>query len=274
MAHPQKLLGACRLMGGIDGDFDGHAHVFRADLPMAEGRRYTPDDHAALSRYASLLKASSLDGAILVQPSFLGNDNSFLENALVEAAAYDGMTFRGVAVLDPASPPDLDRLCEIGMIGIRLNVIGEPDERLKSLDRWDGLLRRIDRLGWHVELHCEGERLPPLLTWVLGRSASVVVDHFGLPDAGSPSDCPGQRAILDAPRGRVMVKASAPYRVFPSLTTAEAAERCSAILQRFHDHLGSGQLLWGSDWPWTRFERAHSFDELLIWRKRWLDRLG
>lgn len=265
-----KFAGANSLMGGIEGDFDGHAHVFRADLPMTVGRRYTPDYQATLVDYVALLKQAGLHGAILVQPSFLGTDNAYLFDALAEAAAYDGMTFRGVAVLDPRRPPDLDRLKEAGFIGVRLNVVGEASQTFESLDQWDDLLRLIDRIGWHVELHCEGPRLAPLLTKALDRCATVVIDHFGLPEAKSPSDCPGQKAILTAPKGRVLVKASAPYRVFPNMASMAAANNCLPFFKRLYDHLGPDQLLWGSDWPWTRFESAHHYGDVITWKKRWL----
>ena len=270
MKDLRKLAGANRLMGDIEGDFDGHAHVFRADLPMAASRRYSPKEDATLIDFIGLLRRAGLDGAILIQPSFLGADNTYLFDALFEAATYEGMTFRGVAVLDPDRLPNLGRLKEAGFIGVRLNVVGEQGRAFEKLTLSDDLLRRIDRMGWHLELHCEGAYLAPLLAGALDRCATVVVDHFGLPEAGSRSDCPGQKAILAAPRGRVFVKASAPYRVFPDMTSKAAADHCLAILKRLHDHLGPDQLLWGSDWPWTRFEAAHSYSDLMAWKGHWL----
>ena len=80
-----RFSGANELMGIFNGDFDGHAHVFQAGLPLEPDRRYTPDYTASLKVYLRLLQQNGLDGGLLVQPSFLGTDNAFLLSAL-EAA--------------------------------------------------------------------------------------------------------------------------------------------------------------------------------------------
>lgn len=41
-----QLNGAGALLGDMTGRFDGHAHVFRRDLPMTQTRRYTPRSQA------------------------------------------------------------------------------------------------------------------------------------------------------------------------------------------------------------------------------------
>ena len=260
-----KLDGAKRLMGSREGRFDGHAHVFHAGLPMAAQRRYTPTYDAGLEDYIALLTKHGLDGALLVQPSFLGIDNSFLVNSLRTARRHGALTFRGVVMLDPAMSHDqIARLSAEGIVGMRLNLVGGA-ARGFDIDPWDGLLRRIDAAGWHIEIHCEGPFLPPLLKELLARCETVVVDHFGLPDQTAPLRCPGHRALFEAPPGRVVVKASAPYRVFPHVPTARAIERCSSILASFSNHFDPGQLAWGSDWPWTRFEARHTYEELIRW---------
>lgn len=263
--------GANRLMGGCEGRFDGHAHVFRRDLPLAPHRRYTPQADAPLEDYVGLLRKCGLDGGILVQPSFLGSDNSFLFDALRHAARVQDMTFRGVVVFDPSNEvwhADLETAKQIGIIGMRLNLVGVPDHAL-DLGPWREILEAVSRRDWHVELHCEGSRLSGLVEQLLAREVTVVVDHFGLPCAGSYRDCPGHRAILAAPPGRVFVKASAPYRVFPGLASSEAAHRCWPIYQDLLNALGPEHLLWGSDWPWTRFENRHAFAEVWGWQSAW-----
>lgn len=255
------------LMAGLEGRFDGHAHVFRADLPMTTPRRYTPDYDAELSNYAALLRANGLDGGLLVQPSFLGTDNSFLLAAL-DAAPSD-LTFRGVVMLDPgATIEEIHALTKTGITGLRLNLVDGGVQEF-DIDLWDGLLRRIDADGWHVELHCEGALLPPLLKALLARCATVAIDHFGLPDPSAPLDCPGHRAIVRAPPERVVIKTSAPYRVFPGVDSDMAAKHCNALYRNLFDHLGPSQLIWGSDWPWTRYERRHVYLRCLEWSREW-----
>ena len=184
---------------------------------------------------------------------------------LVEAQKTPDVTLRGVAMLDPATSVDeIMRLSDAGIVGMRLNLIG-GGARDFDVAPWDGLLRQIDKAGWHVEVHCEGAFLPPLLEVLLSRCEKVVVDHFGLPNANAPLDCSGLSAITNAPAGRVFVKISAPYRVFPALPVADAAHRSAPILNRLIESIGEDQLVWGSDWPWTRFEDRHSYGAALGW---------
>lgn len=268
-----RLSGANVLMGDIEGRFDGHAHVFRAALPMASDRRYTPKYDAPINYYVDLLRGADLDGAILAQPSFLGTDNSYLIDVLFTASVVERLKLRGVAVLDPAATTqDLIRLSGAGYIGARLNLVGKPAPL--DLDLWSPLIRRIDALGWHVEVNCEGSKLAPVLRFLQDRCARIVVDHFGLPRTGEPLNCPGQEAILAAQPGRVFVKASAPYRVFPELRSDAAAERCVPIFHRLFNHLGPERLLWGSDWPWTQYESEKDFATACAWEALWLEGLG
>lgn len=253
--------GVNRLMGGQCGRFDGHAHVFHTGLPMIAGRRYTPDRDALPGDLAGLLRQHGLDGAILVQPSFLGTDNGFL----LETLAIRAPIFRGVVMLDPdTSAAEIAELTTRGVIGMRLNLVGGFAQGF-DVALWDGLLRRIDDAGWHVELHCEGPMLPPVLEALLGRCRTVVIDHLGLPDAAAPLDCVGHRAIIGAQARRVMVKVSGPYRVFPQISSQEAEVRCRPILDSLSDALGTESLIAGSDWPWTRFEGRHRYADTLAW---------
>jgi len=94
------LTGANRLMQQQKGRFDGHAHVFRRDLSMVENRRYTPEYHAEMEDYLIHLQANDLDGALLVQPSFLGTDNSYLLSVPVKTGNDKGLLYCGTAMLE------------------------------------------------------------------------------------------------------------------------------------------------------------------------------
>ena len=96
-----RLTGANKLMNIADGRFDGHAHVFDTSLRLTASRRYSPTHNALPQYYFDLLQTHGLDGGILVQPSFLGTNNSYLLNVLHEASLADELTMRGVIVVDP-----------------------------------------------------------------------------------------------------------------------------------------------------------------------------
>src|SRR5690606_31381878 len=145
----------------------------------------------------------------LVQPSFLGTDNSHMLDALRAAPAR----LRGVAVVEPGiAPTALQALADSGVVGIRLNLIGLPVPEL-GLPVWQTLLARVNALGWHVEVHLPASRLPDILPGLLAAQCRVVVDHFGRPDPARGVSDPGFQYLLrQGDSGRVWVKLSAPYR--------------------------------------------------------------
>ena len=229
---------------------DAHAHVFRRDLPMVAGRRYTPDYDATLTDLFSHLDANRLDQAVLVQPSFLGTDNSYLLEAIAAASGR----LRGIAMVAPdVTDHQLDELALGGVVGVRFNLVGVPMPELRST-AWTSLLRRVVGLGWHVELHREARDLHLLIESALHEGARVVVDHYGRPDPAFGSADVNLNALMAfASSRRVWVKLSAPYRC---TSNPEEFEREAAL--RFANAFGADRLLWGSDWPHTQCEAKAS----------------
>ena len=237
---------------------------------MDVGRRYSPTADAPLSTYRALLEDHGLGGGVLVQPSFLGTDNSYLLSALVEARAWrEGPQIWGVVVVPPETPRGvLDSMKSAGVVGVRLNLVGRPAPEF-SASVWTRFFGRVNSLGWHVAVHVEGNRLADILRVLLDRCERVVVDHFGLPDAGAPRSCPGFRALLAAPPGRLWIKTTAPSRIFKDLSNEAAAARCGELFQALAECLGTDALLWGSDWPWTQHASGQSFADTLDWLDAW-----
>lgn len=235
---------------------DTHAHVFERGLPLAGARRYAPTYDAPLSAYLAQLDAHGVSHGVLIQPSFLGVDNSYLLAALKQAP----QRLRGVAVIDPAAPETLlTQMNAEGIVGIRLNLIGAADPQLKS-PVWQAALTRLHALGWHVELHVEARRLPALLQPLLDAQVNVVVDHFGRPDPALGVDDPGFAALLAAGRSRrVWVKISGAYR---NGANGRGEAIAQAAMPRLKDALGLDRLVWGSDWPHTQFESQINYDKM------------
>ncbi|MBK4735107.1 amidohydrolase family protein [Noviherbaspirillum pedocola] len=228
---------------------DTHAHIFQRGLPLASVRRYAPDYDALLVDYLGMLDAHGIARGVLVQPSFLGIDNSYLLAGLAAAPAR----LRGIAVVAPdVDAGELVRLDAAGVVGLRLNLVGGaalPDLRSPP---WRALLRSAVDLGWHVEVHREARDLPLLLAPLLEAGVNVVVDHFGRPDPAKGVDDSGFRALLEAGASRrVWVKLSAVYRNGANGVGERIARDAMPLLRRA---FGPERLLWGSDWPHTRFE--------------------
>ncbi len=241
---------------------DNHAHVFKRGLKLAPSVRYAPDYDATPEDYIKLLDANGISSAVLIQPSFLGTDNSYM----LDARKTYPSRFQCVAVVDPGiSAVELEALDAAGVVGVRLNLIGQPDPQLAS-PAWHRHLAHLAALDWHVEIQAEGRRWPDLLSPLLDAGVNVVADHFGKPDPKAGVNDPGFRRILEAGRtGRLYLKLSGPYRNGPD---GDAIARTAIPLLRAH--LGLDHLVWGSDWPNTGFEGKEPYAAMLANLATWL----
>ncbi|QIG93087.1 MULTISPECIES: amidohydrolase family protein [unclassified Bradyrhizobium] len=240
---------------------DTHAHVFHRGLKLAPGRRYAPDYDAPLDLYLQQLDQNGITNGVLVQPSFLGTDNSYL----VECLKATNGRLHGIAVVDPGVAADeLRALDRAGVVGIRLNLVGQQLPDLTSSD-WTALLAQIRTLDWQIEIQRNASDLAMFAPTLLDQGVKVVLDHFALPDPKLGIDDPGFQSVLKLGATRnVWVKISAPYR---NGAAGEAfAKQAYPLLRRAY---GVDRLLWGSDWPHTQFEATQSYAK----NRKFLDEL-
>ena len=243
---------------------DCHAHVFLRSLPMPDRRRAPSGYDAPLSAYLAQLDAHGQSHGVLVQPSFLGTDNSFLLDSL----AQQRQRLRGIAVVGTDIDSDeLARLAHGGVVGLRLNLIGLPSPDFHSR-AWQRLLQALQRLDWQVEVHQEAARLQPVLDPLVGAGVRVVVDHFGRPDARQGVDDPGFRYLLGLGESRrVWVKLSGAYR-----NGAHGAGESTGLqaVPLLKSAFGLDRLVWGSDWPHTLFESSQRYGLQTALLEQWL----
>lgn len=233
---------------------DAHAHVFERGLGLASVRRYAPEYDATLADYLTQLEENGLSHGVLVQPSFLGTDNSYLLAALQQAPER----LRGVVVVErDIAFGELQRMAALGVAGVRLNLMGQPLPDFAEA-AWQTFFQHLRQLDWHVELHRQLEDLPALVQPLLALGCKVVVDHFGRPDAGLGVEQPAFTRLLELGKsGRLWIKVSGIYRLggTPAQNLHFAEKALSLMLQS----LGPDRLLWGSDWPHTQHEQAVNF---------------
>jgi len=230
---------------------DTHAHVFRQDLPLADGRRYSPDYDATVDEYLAHLDRCGLSHGVLVQPSFLGTDNDYLLQALRRYPER----LRGTAVVEPTvSKDELDLLAEAGVVGVRLNLIGKKLENYASAE-WQAFFAELAQRDWSVEIQRDMEDLDQVLPPILESGVAVIVDHFGLPNGEIDPVNAHHRMLLSLlPGENIWIKLSATYRSRSTVTQALRS------IERLRDAYGhSDRLLWGSDWPHTRFETQTTY---------------
>ncbi|MET4232822.1 amidohydrolase family protein [Bradyrhizobium sp. 482_C4_N1_1] len=230
---------------------DTHAHVFHRGLKLAPGRRYAPDYDAPLALYLEQLDRNGMSNGVLVQPSFLGTDNSYL----VESLKTSGGRLRGIAVVDPSVTADeLRALDRAGVVGIRLNLVGQPLPDLAA-GEWKALLGHVKSMGWQVELQRNASDLALLAPQLLDHGVTVVLDHYALPDPKLGVADPGFQSVLKLGATRnVWVKISAPYR--NGASGESFAKEAYPLLRKAY---GLDRLLWGSDWPHTQFEASQAY---------------
>ena len=234
---------------------DCHAHVFLRDLPMPDRRRAPSGYDATPEDYLRILDANAITHGVLVQPSFLGTDNSYLVAALRK---YPNR-LRGIAVVAPnISGEQLDILQDAGVVGIRLNLIGLPTPDFSSTT-WAQLLKELRQRKWQVEVHQLARELRPVLDPLLAADLNVVVDHFGRPDAKLGVDDPGFQSLLAlGPTRRVWVKLSGAYR---NGINGQGEMTAKAAMPQLRSAFGLDQLIWASDWPHTLFETTIKYSE-------------
>ncbi|UEM09666.1 amidohydrolase family protein [Bradyrhizobium barranii subsp. barranii] len=230
---------------------DTHAHVFHRGLKLAPGRRYAPDYDAPLALYLEQLDRNGMSNGVLVQPSFLGTDNSYL----VESLKTSGGRLRGIAVVDPSVTADeLRALDRAGVVGIRLNLVGQSLPDLAA-GEWKALLGNVKSMGWQVELQRNASDLALLAPQLLDHGVTVVLDHYALPDPKLGVADPGFQSVLKLGATRnVWVKISAPYR--NGASGESFAKEAYPLLRKAY---GLDRLLWGSDWPHTQFEASQTY---------------
>lgn len=228
---------------------DSHFHLFSPGQACPDAR-YVPAYDADFQTWWAAANAVGVGRGVLVQPSFLGTDNSRLCAELREHAD----TLRGIAVIDPAWTADrLRQLQACGVRGIRLNLSGASHE----LDAWSHARAVWDAmfvLGWHVELHTDVGALPRVLPR-LPDGMPLVIDHMGKPAAACASDPTIAMLKARAQRSPVHVKLSGAYRL--------QGTDAGAVARLLRDELGPRTLLWGSDWPCTNHEALADYPRLL-----------
>jgi predicted TIM-barrel fold metal-dependent hydrolase len=235
---------------------DSHFHLFAAGEARA-GARYVPAYGAAFESWCEAAGSVGVGRGVLVQPSFLGTDNTRLCAELRQHADV----LCGIAVIDPAwTAEQMRHLASCGVRGIRLNLSGVSHE----LGAWSGATAVWDQiflLGWHVELHTDVGGLPYVLRQLPG-GMPLVVDHMAKPAAASASDATIAMLKTRARQSPVHVKLSGAYRL-----QGQGAGMVAKVLR---DELGPQSLLWGSDWPCTNHEALADYPRLLAAAYDWV----
>ena len=245
---------------------DTHAHVFSHQATFLPTARYRPDYTVTIEDYIQQLDKHGFNQGVLIQPSFLGTDNSYMLAAL---SAYPNR-LKGVAVLgNQTDTATLRALEQQGIVGIRLNLFGLPCPDL-TLPEWHSFLTRLAAIHWQIEIHAPTAYLVQLLPMLKPYAIDMVIDHFGRFDGDKGVDDPDYQTLLTLLNpAQHWVKVSGYYRL-GSNTLSESSLIGKTGKQNATEAFASlvqcgmqNRLVWGSDWPHTQNEREMSFDKAL-----------
>ncbi|MBI4081697.1 MAG: amidohydrolase family protein [Candidatus Lambdaproteobacteria bacterium] len=240
---------------------DTHIHLWTADCTLTPDRAYTPEVWSSAEDFIAVLDAHQMTHGIVVQPSILGTDNSYMMRSLRK---YPNR-LRGIAVI----PPDLSeaKLAELdgaGVVGIRLNVLTTPGKENVLSPQWKKMYARLAELKWVVTYNANGPTAVALLDTLRKLDLDVVADHFGKVDPKQGLKDESFQALLKGGRrGRTWVKLDPGN----SLLRVDMRPYVDAL----KDALGPERLTWGSNWPWPRYHFTVNYRQHLDLLEQWFD---
>lgn len=242
---------------------DTHAHVIDRSIPFEDTSRHQQITYdATLEQYLGQLDAHGISYGVLTQGSVHRDNNTFLVNTVSENLDR----LRGTATLYPnATRSHVALLRDSGIVGIRYNWIQVPVLPDLHSEEWVTLLKLFADFDLHVEIQLEGQRWPGVLAALKELNLKVVADHFGRPDPVLGLSCPGYQALRDTLNdGRTWVKLSAAYRL--------GSDHAKAYADGYLQAGGPAALVWGSDWPWHKFESQVSMERCLADFEYWIEK--
>jgi predicted TIM-barrel fold metal-dependent hydrolase len=239
---------------------DTHAHVMRRDAPLAPQRHSKPPRDVSVEEYLGVLDYHGISHGVLTAPSFYGDDNTLLLDALDRASGR----LRGTAIVEPdIDIAQLSAMQQRGVVGVRLNWIRRDKIPDVTSPPYGRLFRNLKALDWHVEIFLEGPLLASVLAAVRRAGVKVVLDHFAAPDPNLRVACAGfQEALRGVAAGDTWVKLSAPYR----LGGVDPQPYVDALLNAG----GPRQLVWASDWPFVSHENEVTYANCVDWLQAWV----
>lgn len=229
---------------------DSHLHLWVNDpdnFPWHPIGGYVPEFNAPFSQFETTMEKNGIDGAVLVQPTPYGWDNTYL----LQCKKVDPERFKAVVLVDPlseASPLKLNQLIEQGADGLRINLHLEPLSNWKN-QHFHNLLKQCVSLNCPVCLQLAPNYFPLLIELCQEYPINFVLDHLGRPDPGSsPQDEPFKQLLSFSKYPNVYVKLSG-MNYYSNLSAPYIDTW--PLIQAVKTSFGADHCLWGSDYPFV-----------------------
>src|SRR5262245_25754555 len=241
-------------------DCDCHMHIYDSRFPVAPNATLRPPD-ALVADYRMLQKRIGTTRNVVVTPSTYGTDN----RVTLEAIGQIGATARGVAVVDTSvSDAELRRMNDLGIRGIRFNLV---QAGATTAEMVEPLSKRVNDLGWHVQIHMKGEQIAGIEDLLLRVPSAIVFDHLGRLSQPNALDSPGFKTISKLiDKGKTWVKLSGAYQ---DSKVGPPSYSDTVPVVRAYIKAAPQRVVWASDWPHpTEKEKPNDailFDLLAEW---------
>lgn len=244
---------------------DCHMHIYDAERfpPSRPGSRMQTS--AAVPEYRLHQQRIGTTRTVVVTPAVYFTDN----RVTLDAISQLGDNARGVAVVHPTvTDAELKALAAGGIRGIRFTQF-DPATAVTTLDMIAPLSKRVNDLGWHVQIHMRGDQIVAAADLWPRLPSAIVFDHLGRLPHPAGIDHPAFaiiRGLID--KGRTWVKLSGAY--LDTKVGAPSYADATKVAQAFVN-AAPERLVWGSDWPHPTEASAHKpndavlFDLLAEW---------
>jgi predicted TIM-barrel fold metal-dependent hydrolase len=247
---------------------DSHAHVFdpvRFPLRDTGGHMPAPHECGTPMQFLTVLDAHRMTHGLLVNPQAgYATDN----RCMLDAIAESGGRLKGIALIDhDITDQQLHALKDGGVVGARFNLLFAHATSIRG-EAGALLLARIGELGWFAQIYFRGDGLLDALPVLRDSGVRIVVDHLGAPDTDRDVAQPGFQALLELGRsGNAAVKLSGAFRSSKHpWPHADLDPFVAALIDAFTPD----NCVWGSDWPFVRFEQRTDYGPQLMLLERWL----
>lgn len=219
---------------------DCHMHIYDAKYPADPKATLKPAD-ALVADYKLLQKRIGTSRNVVVTPSTYGTDN----RVTLDAIAQIGPTARGVAVVDATvTDAELKRLDGLGIRGIRFNLVQAGATTAEMIEP---LSRRVNDLGWHIQIHMKGEQIAGIEDLLLRVPSPIVFDHLGRLAQPDALENPGFKTISKLiDKGRTWVKLSGAYQ---DTKVGPPTYSDTVSVARAYIKAAPERMVWASDWP-------------------------
>src|SRR4051812_28044905 len=226
-----------------DNSCDCHMHIYdggRFPPPWPEARM---QPNAGVPDYRLLQQRIGTRRVVVVTPAAYVTDNAITLDAIGQL----GASARGIAVVHPnVTDAELKRMADGGICGIRFTQF-DPKTATTTIDMIEPLSKRVNDLGWHVQIHMRGDQIAAAEDLWRRLPSPIVFDHMGRLPQPEGVDAPAFtviRRLIDD--GHTWVKLSGAY--IDTKTGAPGYGDVTKVAQAFVK-AAPERLVWGSDWP-------------------------